>query len=173
MKRKTPMETRKAEISRLGKIPYNQCPKKGVDSGAFGKALELELTPIHSPKTCVAGHNTADNYFYLDGKRVPVEIKSNGGRVGQLLKSENPETSYVVYRLHMCNSTTGGKLIDIPARVMTVSRFLEILQTAGAIRLNSRDKEPCIQPSKRTLWNSLESETLYDPNRKYNRNEIR
>lgn len=171
--KKTPKEIRSAEIARLEKVRYNQTPKKGVDSGAFGKALELELTPSYSHKTSVAGHNTADNYFYMDGKRVPVEIKSNGGRVGQLLKIENWGNSYVVYRLHMCNSTTGGKLIDIPARIMTVSRFLEILQTAGAIRKNSRDGEPCIQPSKRGLWQLLESETLYDPNRKYDRNEIR
>ena len=173
MKRKTSLEIRKAEISRLEKICYNQTPRKGVDSGAYGKALELELTPSHSRKTCVAGHGTADNYFHLNGKRVPVEIKSNGGRVGQLLKIENPKSAYVVYRLHLCNSTTGGKMVDIPAKIMTVEHFLHLLEISGAIRLNSRDKEPCIQPSKRGFWQLLEQETEYNPNWHYSREEIR
>lgn len=169
----TPMETRKKEIARLEKIPYAQTPKKGIDSGAYGKALELELTPCHSRKTCVAGHNTADNYCYIDGKREPIEIKSNGGRIGQLLKTVNPMEQFIAYKLHLCNSTTKGKLIDIPTKIMTVSRFLEILQTAGAIRKNSRDNEPCIQPSKRTLWKLIENELDYSPERRYSRGEIR
>lgn len=173
MKKKTPMEIRKAEISRLGKIPYSQTPKKGIDSGAFGKALELELTPCHSHKTSVAGHNTADNYFYLDGKKTDIEVKSNGGRIGALLKITNPENSYIVYRLHLCNSTTGHRMIDISPRIMTVARFIEILQTAGAIRANSKDKEPCIQVAKRTLWRLIEQETEYIVNRRYTKEEIR
>lgn len=169
----TPMETRKKEIARLGKIPYSQTPKKGIDSGAYGKALELELTPCHSRKTCVAGHNTADNYCYIDGKRKSIEIKSNGGRIGQLLKIVNPTEQFIAYRLHLCNSTTGGKMVDIPAKIMTVARFLEVLEMAGAIRENSRDKEPCIQPSKRTLWKLMEDELDYNPERHYKRDEIR
>lgn len=169
----TPMETRKKEIARLGKIPYSQTPKKGIDSGAYGKALELELTPCHSHKTCVAGHNTADNYCYIDGKRKPIEIKSNGGRIGQLLKIVNPTEQFIAYRLHLCNSTTGGKMVDIPVKIMTVARFLEVLEMAGAIRENSRDKEPCIQPSKRTLWKLMEDELDYSPERHYKRDEIR
>ena len=171
--KKTPKEIRSAEISRLEKIPYAQTPKKGIDSGAFGKALELELTPSHSRKTCVAGHKVADNYCYVGNDREPIEIKSNGGRIGQLLQLEHPEKAFVAYRLHLQNSTTGGKLIDIPAKIMTVSRFLGILQTAGAIRRNSRDGEPCIQPSKRTLWELLENELDYNPNRHYTRKEIK
>lgn len=171
--KKTPKEIRSTEISRLGKIPYNQKPTKGIDSGAYGKALELELTPSHSHKTCVAGHKTADNYCYIDNGREPIEIKSNGGRIGQLLQLEHPERAFISYRLHLQNSTTGGKLIDIPPKIMTVSRFLEILQTAGAIRKNSRDGEPCIQPSKRTLWELMENELDYNPNRHYTREEIK
>ena len=173
MKKKTASEIRFAEITRLEKIPYAQTPKKGIDSGAYGKALELELTPCHSRKTCVAGHNTADNYCYIDGKREPIEIKSNGGRIGQLFKIVNPTEQFIAYKLHICNSTTKGKLIDIPTKIMTVSRFLEILQTAGAIRKNSRDNEPCIQPSKRTLWKLMENELDYNPERRYSRKEIR
>ncbi len=170
---KTAKETRLAEIARLEKVPYNQPPKKGIDSGAWGKALELSLTPSRSKKTTVAGHGVEDNYFHLDGKRVPVEIKSNGGRIGALLKMEKPQNAYVVYRLHLCNSTTSGKMVDIPAKIMTVSRFLEILQKTGAVRENSRDKEPCIQPSKRGLWKELEGEMSYDPDRHYIKEEIR
>lgn len=170
--KKTPKEIRSAEILRLEKIPYAQTPKKGIDSGAYGKALELELTPSHSHKTCVAGHNTPDNYCYVDGQREPVEIKSNGGRIGSLLKIENPNYAYVVYKLHLCNSTTGGKMIDISPRIMTVSAFIAILNECGAIRKNSRDGESCIQPSKRGLWYLLEMQTEYHPNKKYARFDI-
>lgn len=170
--KKTPMEIRKMEIDRLEKIPYNQCPRKGIDSGAYGKALELELTPSRSHKTCISGHNAPDNYCYVDGQREPVEIKSNGGRIGSLLKIENPDYSYIVYKLHLCNSTTGGKMIDIAPRIMTVSAFIAILNECGAIRKNSRDGEPCIQPSKRGLWYLLEMQTEYRPNEKYIRSDI-
>lgn len=170
--KKTSKQIRNNEIERLEKIPYNQTPRKGIDSGAYGKKIELELTPKKSQKKRVAGHNESDNYFYLDGKKESIEIKTNGGRIENLLKIKTPQKSYIAYKIHLCNSTTGGKLIDIAPRIMTVSHFLEILNAVGAVRMNSDKKEHCIQVSKRGLWQAMEKELVYDPNRHYTIDEI-
>lgn len=171
--KETSKQIRNNEIKRLEKIPYNQAPKRGIDSGAYGKKMELELTPKKSHKKRVAGHGEIDNYFYLNEKKEPIEIKTNGGRIENLLKTKNPQKKYVAYKIHLCNSTTGGKMVDIAPRIMTVSHFLEILNAVGAIRMNSDGKEHCIQVSKRGLWQAMEKEPIYDPDRHYTIGEIR
>lgn len=66
-----------------------------ADCGKFGKAFELITAPQRSYKKGVSAQNKNDVYIKVDGKRVAVEVKTNGGRIGSLYKKGAPK--YTIY----------------------------------------------------------------------------
>lgn len=164
-----------AERARNEKIEYYasvnpfQAPTKGVDSGAFGKMRELEETRENSLKTKVSAASRPDNYFRLNGKAQAYEYKTNGGRVGKIVESlKRGKDGYIVYEMNLCNSTTKGKQRVVLPVIMTYSMFMELLESSGALRLNSRDSEPCIQPSNKEFFVRLSDYPLaFDKTQEY------
>lgn len=147
---------RQAKIEYYNSINPFQSPTEGVDSGAFGKMRELENARELSLKKRVSGIGIADLYFHVDGKPTRVEYKTNGGRIGSILKSlANGHDGFVAYEMHIQNSNTGNELREVLPVVMKASTFIAMLEKAGAIRQNSRDGEPCIQSTLKAWYNIL------------------
>lgn len=145
-------------------------PTKGVDSGAFGKAREIAHTRDNSLKKGVSKQGRADNYFNYNGNgRTPYEYKTNGGRVGGILRSlENGHDGFVVYELHICNANTSKKPRDVAPVIMHYSTFINFLEEVGALHENSRDGEMCIQSSKKDLYlRLLDYPIVFDETQKY------
>lgn len=150
-------------------VEWRSAPTKGVDSGAFGKKRELEHTRENSLKNKVSRAGMPDNYFKFNGKAKPYECKTNGGRVGAVIASlEHGNDGFIVYEMNVCNSTTGGKPRIITPVIMHYSQFIELLKDTGALRLNSRDGEPCIQVSSKKLYERLlDYPIIFDENDEY------
>lgn len=140
------------------------------DSGCQGKAIEVLTRRQKSHKLDVA-RNTQDKIHYdctakIDNKLTPCERKSNGGRV------DNISTKYVIYSIHIDNST--GKC-DICQRIIKTSTFmakLEELKAIKEVRHNGVVDGLAIQVSKRPLWAWLETMPIYDRTKEYLSSEI-
>lgn len=147
---------RQRRIEYYNSIDPFQTPDIGIDSGAFGKRRELENCRELSKKFKVSGSGQADLYFRVDGKPTRLEYKTNGGRIGSILKSlENGRDGFVAYEMRIQNSNTGNELREVQPLVMRYSQFIAMLENAGAIRSNSRDGEPCIQSTLKAWYNAL------------------
>ena len=149
-------------------------PTKGVDSGAYGKMREVEQTRRLSLKTGVSAQNQADNKFRLNGRLYPYEYKTNGGRLGKMIKElSRGYDGFIVYELYICNSNTSGKLREVKPIIMHYSQFMQILTETGALRLNSRDNEPCIQPTKKQFYlRLLDYPIEFDKDAEYNSDDF-
>lgn len=109
----------------------------------------------------VAGPNEKDTTirFEINGKirYLPGEVKTNGGRVNTLLDGTN-KVPYVIYAMHLCNSTTGGKLREIPQVIIPTPLFCAKLIEFGAlkqVRHNGVVDGIAIQPSNKAWFEWL------------------
>lgn len=149
-------ERRARNIEYYRSVDCFQTPTAGVDSGAWGKRRELESHKDTSIKADVTKPNFADGYFRLDGKAKTLEYKTNGGRVGSIINAlANGRNGFVVYEMRLQNAATSRKMRRILPVIMTYEYFINLLTETGALRLNSRDGEPCIQSSSKGLYNAL------------------
>ena len=76
--------------------------------------------------------------------------------------------------LDICNSTTKGKRRVLKPMVFSLEGFLEILETAGAIKCtNGKNPEQAVQPSSLKMFHLMEQYGVpFDINRKYTADEI-
>lgn len=111
----------------------NEC-----DPGGKARAFELECARPKSRKCSVSEQNEVDVFIKMEvhGKisYVPAEVKTNGGRVDELLNGTT-KAKFVIYRLEytqkLKNSTDERK---IPPVVIPVGMFLKTLQELNAIK---------------------------------------
>lgn len=138
------------------------------DCGAFGRIDELLSRTHGSRKVTVAKQGQADISVWVDGKRYNAERKTNGGRISGI------KSRYVVYSLDICNSTTKNKRRVLEPMVFSLEGFLEILETAGAIKCtNGKNPEQAVQPSSLKMFRLMEQYGVpFDINRKYTADEI-
>jgi len=121
------------------------------NSGAWGRAVEICSRLPKSNKITVSTQNRADAYAKIDGRRVAVEIKTNGGRVDKI------KAKYIVYSVAI-NNKTGNK--TIPARIMRTEDFMEMLRTYGALKTiahNGVVDGVGVQCNSRKLWHFLDT----------------
>ena len=121
------------------------------NSGAWGRAVEICSRLPRSVKKTVSTQNRADAYAKINGRRVAVEIKTNGGRVDKI------KAKYIVYSVAI-NNKTGNK--TIPARIMRTEDFLEMLRAYGALKTiahNGVADGVGVQCNSRKLWRFLET----------------
>ena len=110
------------------------------DQGGQGRAFELECARDGSRKCKVAEQNEIDahiRYINENGKVIyrPIECKTNGGRVDEILV-ENPRVDFVVYRLQFTQKLKNGTdERNLPAVIMPVSLFVDMLQNLNAIKV--------------------------------------
>lgn len=147
---------------------FQYLARADVDSGAFGRIDELLSRKHGSKKIDVATQGRDDTSVTVDGKNYRAERKTNGGRISGI------KSRYVVYSLDLCNSTTGNKRRTLGPMVFTLGGFLEILETAGAIKCtNGKKPEQAVQPSSLKMFRLMEQYgTPFDIDRNYSADEI-
>ena len=176
-------ETRLAKVENLLNVNVNVKPTKGINSGAHGCAAELLTAEYGSTKTCVSKTWQVDNFIHLldeNGKRYsqPIERKTNGGEITQVInRLKNGKNGIVIYSLDVCNSNTRNIRRYVSPRIMWYSSFVELLESAGAIRYGkiatNGQQVIAIEPTKKHLPALLESMTEYDDSREMSILEIR
>ena len=98
---------------------------KNGDDGIYGKTVEKLTRREKSHKVTVAKQGKVDATAKIDGKLIPIEVKTNGGRI------DNIKTKYIVYSIRLDNST--GKC-DICQRIIKVDTFMAKLKEFNAIK---------------------------------------
>ena len=122
-----------------------------ADDGRFGRAFELTCARLNSHKTCVSKQGQVDvSVKFIDGngkvKYVHCEVKTNGGRVDELLNGS--KVKYVIYRLDFVQKHKASKTREAWDEVRTVAPviipkalFLAKLKEFNAIKVINRNGE--------------------------------
>lgn len=166
----------KAEEERLAYVKRTLANEK--DDGRIGKVFEALFVADRSTKKTCSKQGKIDNYFYLDGKRYPVEYKINGGRIGGLYKHIKPETQFIVYAMEFTTRVTtkrdgtksGGELRVVKPVIMKVSDFLTVIETLNAWKVltDKSGKERAVQGDSTKLWKTLNLYPIqFNPNNHY------
>ena len=169
------------------------CDYKG--DGLRGCLAELFTCGRTARKFGVAGVNENDGYIRFlnttSGKldRVPIERKTNGGRLGMFYEKEFVDgcyirhtsvrsknrvpVQYIVYSMDYYapvakskKNPNGGKVHrEVPAKVIPISVFLDFLEENKLIKsTNGVNPEPAVQVSSAKLyWALLDWPIDYDP----------
>ena len=153
-----------------------------IDSGLIGKVTELLSHDSKSTITRVQAQSRNDAYIIVDGKRKPLEVKTNGGRVGSLysLNAKARQSRYIYYTLDVIIKAGKPKKDGTckPAEhrefsgVMTIAKFIDILESTKATKVighNESDKEIAIQSDSKKLYKALTEcgAIEYNPNWEY------
>lgn len=135
------------------------------DDGRFGKLFELLFVGETSHKRNVSKQGKIDGWFWLNGKRHKVEYKTNGGRIGGLLKMVKPDTEYIIYIMDFTTRTYpkkdgsigGGKHYASVACIFTVADFLKLVDHLNATKILAKEgiKEPAVQGDSAKLCKAL------------------
>lgn len=122
-----------------------------ADDGRFGRAFELTCARLNSHKTSVSKQGQVDvSVKFVDGngkvKYIPCEVKTNGGRVDELLNGS--KAKYVIYRLEFVQKHKASKTREAWDEVRTVdpviipkALFLAKLKEFNAIKVINRNGE--------------------------------
>lgn len=113
------------------------------DSGRWGKAFEMLNVSATARKVYVAAQGKTDGYFYYNDKRVAVEYKTNGGRIGNLYKLAKPENAFIIYSMDFETRQTykkdgtprPTKHYQVAPVILKVSDFLAILEHCNATKV--------------------------------------
>ena len=149
-----------------------------ADSGRWGKAFEMLNVSTKAHKTYVAAQGKADGYFYFNGERKAVEYKTNGGRIGSLLKVVKPDTEYIIYIMDFTTRTYtnkdgsigGGKHYTSVACIFTVADFLKLVDHLNATKVLTKNgiKEPAVQGDSAKLCKALWDYPIeFNPDNRY------
>lgn len=139
-----------------------------ADDGRWGKAFELLNVSLSARKSYVAKQGKVDGYFYFDGKRTPVEYKTNGGRIESLYRLAKPENAFIIYSMDFVTRQTyrkdgtprDTKHYVVAPRIFKVSDFLAILEHCNATKVighaGKGDEEIAIQGDSAKLAKCLD-----------------
>ena len=131
----------KYEMSRQRLVKYLLSEKSlAKDSGARGKAFEIECAMETSKKKGVAKVGRTDVFIRLNGKAVPAECKTNGGRVETLIYGSN-KSEFVIYRLDTIIKHKASKAREawketryIAPIIVPTDVFIDCLQDCNALK---------------------------------------
>ena len=73
-----------------------------IDSGYFGRVMENQCARPKSRKKCVSSAGKADVHIKYNGRYIPAEVKTNGGRIDSLIDGTNKSKFLFVHPV--CNS---------------------------------------------------------------------
>ena len=147
-----------------------------TDSGLAGKVKECLHRDARSRITRVQAQGRNDAYLVIDGKRYPLEVKTNGGRIESLYKSKAPDTHFIVYELDVMikagkprkDGTCKPAEHRQTCKVMTVRKFLEVIESTGASKVighGEADREVAVQADSKKLYQALISGGFIDYDR--------
>lgn len=135
-----------------------------IDPGAEGRKFELDCARPLSTKKKVSKQGEADIKICFNGKYIPAECKTNGGRVDDLLDGSN-KSKFVIYRLDVIQKHKAGKKTEawdehryIAPVIIPTPIFLECLLECNAfkdIRKGGKLDGIGIQCSSKKLYQRL------------------
>ena len=148
------------------------------DSGLAGKVKELLRRDSKSRINRVQAQGRNDAYIVIEGRRYPLEVKTNGGRIQALYSIKNPDTRFIMYELDYTikagkprkDGTCKPAERRQACKVMTVRAFLEMIEDTKAWKVighNAGDREVAVQPDSKKLWKALQNFTDYDREKTY------
>lgn len=163
--------------SKLTHLDLHRLAKgEACDSGLAGKVKECLKRDSLSRLNRVQAQGKNDAYISIEGRRYPLEVKTNGGRIQALYKVKAPDTHFIVYELDF--TTKPGKPRKDgtckPAehrqtcKVMTVRQFLELIENTKACKVighNASDQEVAVQADSKKLYQALITGGYRDYNR--------
>lgn len=145
------------------------------DSGLYGKVFELFAHDEKSTIVRVQAQNRNDNYIFVDDVRKPCEVKTNGGRIGNLyaMSARTRKATYIVYNLDFVvkagkprkDGTCKPAEYRKASKVMTVAQFIELIESTNAFKVighNESDKEIAVQADSKKLYKALVSGEYLD-----------
>jgi hypothetical protein len=162
-------EKRKIKAIELITINYNRA-KAGepIDCGLYGKVKELTSHDSKSTIVRVQAQSKNDSYIIIDGKRKPLEVKTNGGRIASLYKlsAKAREARYIAYTLDFTvkagkprkDGTCKPEEHRYVNALMTVAQFIEIVEATKATKVighNDSDREIAVQSDSKKLYKAL------------------
>ena len=134
--------------------------------GTNGIVTELMCARPNSNKADVSKQGKADVHIKYNGRYIPAEVKTNGGRVDTLLNGTN-KAKFVIYALDFTQKHKAGK--NTPAReerrhidpvIIPTAIFLQVLRECNALKEvahNGVVDGIAIQPSSKKLFQWLEN----------------
>lgn len=135
-----------------------------ADCGRFGRAFEMACARPKSRKTHVSAQGRADVSVRYNGRYVPAECKTNGGRVDDLLNGTN-KSKFVIYQLSFVQKHKATKSRDawdetrnIPAVIVPADLFVKMLRECKAtkeVRHGGKVDGIAIQPSNKKMYERL------------------
>ena len=155
----------------LAKMLYNKNVERynnnePIDSGLYGKVKELLSHDEKSTIFRVQAQGKNDAYIIVNGKRRPLEVKTNGGRIESLYGLKAKDTRYISYTLDVMikagKPRKDGTCKPAEHRyvnaLMTVAQFLELVESVNAIKVighNDSDREVAVQSDSKKLYKAL------------------
>ena len=134
------------------------------DCGRFGRAFEMACARPKSHKSRVSAQGRADVSVRFNGRYVPAECKTNGGRVDDLLNGTN-KSKFVIYKLDFVQKHKASKkheayneIRSVPAVIVPTSLFVNMLIECNAIKEVRHGGEVdgiAIQPSNKKMYERL------------------
>ena len=114
----------------------------------------------------VQAQNRTDAYIIVDGKRKPLEVKTNGGRIENLYRLKAKDNRYISYTLDIVikagKPRKDGTCKPAEHRyvnaLMTVAQFIELVESVGATKVighNTSDREIAVQSDSKKLYKAL------------------
>lgn len=152
---------------------------EACDSGIAGKVKECLKRDSRSRINRVQAQGKNDAYISIEGRRYPLEVKTNGGRIQALYNTKAPETHFIVYELDYTvkagkprkDGTCKPAEHRQACKVMTVKAFLELIEETGASKVighNASDREIAVQADSKKLYQALITGGYKDYNREDN-----
>ena len=135
-----------------------------ADCGRFGRVFEMACARPKSRKSRVSAQGRADVSVRYNGRYVPAECKTNGGRVDDLLNGTN-KSKFVIYQLNFVQKHKATKKAEAweeirstPALLIPTNLFTAMLIDCNAIKEVRHDGEVdgiAIQPSSKRMFERL------------------
>ena len=165
--------TKEDAVRALDSARYNPA----IDSGYFGRVTENQCARPKSRKKCVSSAGQADVHVKYNGRYVPAEVKTNGGRVDSLIDGSN-KSKFVIYVMEYVQRHKAGKKTEaweerrsIGPVIIPTALFLNCLQEVNAIKTVNKHGEYDglgIQVSSKKLYQRLlQWPVEYDRTRDY------
>ena len=128
--------TKQDAVRAMDSARYNPA----TDCGYFGRITENQCARPKSRKKCVSSAGKADVHIKYNGRYIPAEVKTNGGRVDSLIDGTN-KSKFVIYVMnHSIFHKAGKKTPEwwecrmVGPLIIPTEVFLNCLQEVNAIK---------------------------------------
>lgn len=135
--------TKEDAVRTMDSARYNPA----IDCGYFGRITENQCARPKSRKKSVSSAGKADVHIKYNGRYIPAEVKTNGGRVDSLIDGTN-KSKFVIYVMNYTQRHKAGKKTPewwewrvVGPLIIPTALFLNCLQEVNAIKTINKHGE--------------------------------